>query len=79
MLGFAYTLNAKTVVRAGYGIYFGQAFYPGWDGGMSQDGFNKNLNINETASGVCKIPAIYLTTGISREPGGRHAAHLFRL
>ncbi len=27
-VGFAYTLDDKTVVRAGYGIYFGQAFYP---------------------------------------------------
>src|SRR5882757_1468819 len=50
-LGFAYTVNEKTVVRAGYGIYFGQAFYPGWSGGMSQDGFNKNLTLNETSLG----------------------------
>jgi len=63
-LGFAYSLNPKTVVRAGYGIYFGQAFYPGWDGGMSLDGFNKNLTLNETASGGLQIPAIYLSSGI---------------
>ena len=56
-VGFAYTLDSKTVVRAGYGIYFGQAFYPGWDGGMSLDGFNKNLNLGETPSGGLQIPA----------------------
>jgi len=64
-VGFAYTLDNKTVVRAGYGIYYGQAFYPGWDGGMSLDGFNKNLNLSETASGGLQIPAVYLTTGIN--------------
>jgi Carboxypeptidase regulatory-like domain len=64
-LGFAYTLNDKTVVRAGYGIYFGQAFYPGWGGGLAQDGFNKNLTLNESSVGNFKTPAIYLTSGIS--------------
>ncbi len=64
-VGFAYSVNDKTVVRAGYGIYYGQAFYPGWNGGMSQDGFNKNLNLNESSSGNFKVPAIYLTSGIS--------------
>ncbi len=64
-VGFAYSLNDKTVVRAGYGIYFGQAFYPGWNGGMSQDGFNKTLNLNEAASGSFKVPALYLDSGVS--------------
>jgi hypothetical protein len=67
-VGFAYTLNEKTVVRAGYGIYYGQAFYPGWNGGMSQDGFNKNFAVNESVSATnsnLEVPAIYLTTGIN--------------
>lgn len=64
-LGFAYTLNEKTVIRAGYGLYYGQAFYPGWNGGMAQDGFNKALTLNETVSGPNTTPAIYLNTGIS--------------
>ena len=64
-VGFAYSINDRTVVRAGYGIYFGQAFYPGWNGGMSQDGFNKNLSLNEASSGPFKVPAIYLSSGIS--------------
>jgi hypothetical protein len=58
-------VNDKTVVRAGYGIYFGQAFYPGWAGGMSQDGFNKTLNLSESTSGNFKVPALYLNSGIS--------------
>jgi Carboxypeptidase regulatory-like domain len=70
-VGFAYTLNDKTVVRAGYGIYFGQAFYPGWSGGMSQDGFNKNVTFNETSLGNLKVPALYLNSGISPDRVGQ--------
>jgi hypothetical protein len=69
-VGFAYALNDKTVVRAGYGIYFGQAFYPGWDGGMSLEGFNKNVNISETTSGINKLPVIYLNSGLSANQVG---------
>ena len=69
-VGFAYSINDKTVVRAGYGIYFGQAFYPGWSGGMSQDGFNKTLNLNEASVGGFKMPALYLGTGISPDQVG---------
>ena len=64
-VGFAYTLNDKTVVRAGYGIYYGQAFYPGWDGGMSLDGFNATVNINQKQSGIGYVPVIYLDSGLS--------------
>ena len=64
-IGFAYTVNDKTVVRAGYGLYFGQAFYPGWGGGLAQDGFNKNLTLTESSAGNFKTPAIYLASGIS--------------
>jgi hypothetical protein len=64
-VGFAYAVNDKTVVRAGYGLYFGQAFYPGWGGGLAQDGFNKNLTLSEASAGNFKTPAIYLVSGIS--------------
>ena len=70
-VGFAYTLNDKTVVRAGYGVYFGQAFYPGWDGGMSLEGFNKDVNISEVTSGINKLPVIYLNTGLSTTQVGQ--------
>jgi hypothetical protein len=75
-LGFAYSVNDKTVVRAGYGIYFGQAFYPGWGGGMSQDGFNKNLNLNETPSGGLRIPVLYLASGLSAAQVGSTASNI---
>lgn len=62
-MGVAYTLDQKTVVRAGYGIYVGQAFYPGSGGGMSLDGFNLNDTISEVRSGSGVTPALYLSQG----------------
>jgi hypothetical protein len=73
-VGFAYALDSKTVVRAGYGLYFGQAFYPGWDGGMSQDGFNKTVSLAETPSGTFQVPALYLQNGISAAQTGSTAS-----
>ncbi len=73
-LGFAYTLNEKTVVRAGYGLYYGQAFYPGWDGGMAQDGFNKTVSLNQTPAGYFQNPALYLQNGISPAQTGSTAS-----
>ena len=64
-VGFAYTIDQKTVVRAGYGIYYGQAFYPGWGGGLAQDGFNKTLTLSESSTGGFQTPAIYLQSGIA--------------
>jgi len=75
-VGFSYAVNDKTVVRAGYGIYFGQAFYPGWNGGMSQDGFNKPVNLNETPSGSFRVPALYLSSGISAAQTGSTASSI---
>jgi hypothetical protein len=69
-VGFAYTVNDKTVIRAGYGLYYGQAFYPGWNGGMSQDGFNKDLTLSEAAKAPNTTPAIYLSSGISASQVG---------
>ncbi|MFZ2020597.1 MAG: carboxypeptidase regulatory-like domain-containing protein [Terracidiphilus sp.] len=73
-VGFAYTLNEKTVVRAGYGIYYGQAFYPGWNGGMSQDGYNKTVQVSESPVGSFKDPALYLQNGISAAQTGSTAS-----
>ncbi|HEU4981451.1 MAG TPA: TonB-dependent receptor [Acidobacteriaceae bacterium] len=64
-VGFAYAVTPTTVIRAGYGIYFGQAFYPGWNGGMNLDGFNKTYSVSEGASGGLKVPALYLANGIN--------------
>jgi len=60
--GVAYSWDQKTVIRAGYGVFFTQAFYPGWGGGMSLDGFNLNQAFNTTGfSGI--VPAFYLQDG----------------
>ncbi len=61
-LGIAYSLDSKTVVRAGYGVFFAQAFYPGWGGGMSLDGFNLNQSFSTTGQGGV-IPAFNIQNG----------------
>jgi hypothetical protein len=61
-LGVAYAYNPKTVVRAGYGVFFSRAFYPGWHGGMALDGFN--LKDRLSLGGPAGItPPFYLDTG----------------
>jgi hypothetical protein len=60
-IGMAYKLDDKTVVRAGYGLFYTQAFYPGWGGGMSLDGFNPNLSFGSSLSGY--EPAFYMDNG----------------
>jgi hypothetical protein len=54
-------LDEKTVVRAGYGVFYTQAFYPGWNGGMNLDGFNPVVNFGNSLSGY--EPAFYLDKG----------------
>jgi hypothetical protein len=63
-LGVAYAMDQKTVVRAGYGIFFGQAFYPGWGGGMSLDGFNLHQTFGTSPNGASTNPAFYLDNGV---------------
>ncbi len=63
-LGAAYAIDQKTVVRAGYGIFFAQAFYPGWGGGMSLDGFNLHQTFGTTPVGASIRPAFYLDNGV---------------
>ncbi len=60
-LGAAYKVDDNTVVRAGYGVFYTQAFYPGWGGGMSLDGFNPKLNFGDSHSGY--VPSFYLDSG----------------
>ena len=61
-LGVAYSWDQKTVIRAGYGVFFTQAFYPGWGGGMSLDGFNLDQTFSTTGFGGIE-PAFYLANG----------------
>jgi hypothetical protein len=61
-LGIAYSWDQKTVIRAGYGVFYTQAFYPGWGGGISVDGFNLNQSFASSGfSGI--VPAFYLQDG----------------
>ena len=61
-LGGVYSLNDKTVVRAGWGIFYTQAFYPGWGGGISLDGFLNTPTFDTTLGGI--KPAFYLDEGL---------------
>jgi hypothetical protein len=61
-VGFAYSWNDKTVIRAGYGIFYSQAFYPDWGGGMNPDGFNSTVSKSATAYGGY-APAFYWQDG----------------
>jgi hypothetical protein len=61
-LGIAYAWDEKTVIRMGYGVFFSQAFYPGWGGGMSLDGFNLDQTFNTTGFGGI-VPAFNLDEG----------------
>jgi hypothetical protein len=60
-IGIAYSVDSKTVVRTGYGIFYTQAFYPGWGGGLSLDGLNPNPGFSSTVSGL--QPSFYLDSG----------------
>ncbi len=60
-LGAVYSLNDKTVVRSGWGIFYMQAFYPGWGGGISQDGFSNTPSFSTALGGIA--PAFFLDQG----------------
>jgi hypothetical protein len=51
-LGLAYAMNDKTVVRTGYGIFYHQAYCPGWGGCMSLDGYNANPSFSGGLDGL---------------------------
>jgi hypothetical protein len=60
-LGLTYALTPKTLVRAGWGIFYDRMFYPGWGGGIGQSGFNSNVAFNSTLGGL--QPAFLLQNG----------------
>ena len=62
-LGIAYAVNDKTVVRTGYGIFYTQAFYPGWGGGVDQTGFNTSGSVGNGATLGGLDPAFYWQDG----------------
>ena len=61
-LGVAYALNDKTVIRTGYGLFYTQAFYPGWGGGQNLSGFNKDQSFSSRGLGGLE-PAFLLSQG----------------
>ena len=78
-LGLAYRLGDKTVVRAGYGLFYTQAFYPGWGGGMSLDGFNPQTGFQLVSRRIsarvlhgCRLPGVQQGQQYQRHGGQRH-------
>lgn len=68
-VGLAYSLTQKTVVRAGYGIFFSAPIYPGWGGGIAQDGFNATVPFSSINSGY--TPAFILSQGFPAVPSSQ--------
>ncbi len=61
-IGLVYSPNQQTVVRAGYGLFFDQLFYPGYALGTNQTGYNITPSFG--SSGVANAnPAFYLSGG----------------
>jgi hypothetical protein len=63
-LGVTYAFTPKTLFRAGWGIFYDRAFYPGWGGGISQNGFSQNAALSSTLGGL--QPAFFLQEGFPR-------------
>ena len=60
-LGLTYALNNKTLLRAGWGIFYDRAFYPGWGGGIGQAGFINDASVSSSLGGL--EPAMLLQDG----------------
>jgi hypothetical protein len=60
-VGLAFRVDNDTVIRAGYGVFYTQAFYPGWGAGMSLDGYNPSLSFSDSLAGY--QPSFYLDNG----------------
>ena len=65
-VGIAYTLNPKTVVRTGYGIFYDAGYYPGWTSGIGTDGFNAaGIAFGSSNGGL--DPAFLLSEGVPND------------
>jgi hypothetical protein len=60
-LGIAYALSPKTVVRTGYGIFYGNLYYQGWGGGWNATGLNASPSYTSSLGGM--QPAFLLSQG----------------
>lgn len=65
-LGIAYSMTPKTVIRTGYGVFYTQAFYPGWEGSIATDGFSVDLSQGSSLGGL--TPAFVLSQGFPVNP-----------
>ncbi len=65
-LSIAYAYDPKTVVRAGYGVFLTQAFYPGWNGGIQLDGYNLSQSFGTLKDPTTSQndPTFYLDNGV---------------
>ena len=61
-VGIAYSLNPKTVVRTGYGIFYDAGIVPGWSGGYDTTGFNLWRSFGDSNAGLS--PAAILSQGL---------------
>jgi hypothetical protein len=57
-----YALGDRTLLRAGWGLFYDRAFYPGWGGGMSQAGFTNDVSFSTSMAGM--QPAFLLSEGM---------------
>ena len=56
----AYQLVNKMVARAGYGVFYTQAFYPGWGCGISLDGFNPQRELQRLPRRLLNLRSIWI-------------------
>jgi hypothetical protein len=64
-IGIAYAVDSKTVVRAGYGIFYSQPYYAGWGAGISTSGFSAEPEFASTKGGL--EPAFLLSQGFPQD------------
>lgn len=64
-VGAAWTFDDKTVIRAGYGIFIHQAYCPGWQGCMAQDGYLTAEGRLGPDEGI--VPAFILREGFPQD------------
>ena len=64
-IGGTYAVDDKTLIRAGWGIFYDRAYYPGWGGGISQDGFASNVAFSSSLGGL--QPAFLLQEGFPQD------------
>jgi Cna protein B-type domain. len=61
-IGLSYAIRPRTVVRSGYGIFYDNASMPGYDGGITQDGYNTFASFGSSLGGL--QPAFILSDGL---------------